>query len=456
MNLRAIIILVVIVFAGLLPRISAEEFPSDFTPFIRLGHLVNVQLYKNPTFNQNRTQIIDKGVLIKENILEIAVGSGTIVSKEGLILTNFHVYQIPDQIRYDQEKAILYLTKRVSRDMLVFYLRDNDPLKVPEVRYYATPVSLDKTHDTALLKISADSRGHKVKVNNFSYVTFGNPFSLKLNETIIIIGYPNKGGETITITEGKFLGYYRNRRFPGLDGFIKTNAAMAPGNSGGATLSKNSLVGIPTAVTPPSSAGSDLGYIHPVTWALKVLTIAQQKYGLETPQIPVQWVRSSYNTDETVDHIYVSGHIISAQSRQSMSASVIIARPDRTLIQIKKLHQELQFIQAIYKVQQMYSEGLSIEEISGKINVSLPKVQKMLENKLNKDKMHPDALKFIQGEFFYKASISDGEGFFITAIPRGKTVKIYINKKGYRSIEKTLIADSGTSQYLEDLKLYQY
>lgn len=456
MRQRARIILLASLLIGLLEPIAAEELPSDFTPFIRLGHLVKVSVYKNPTFDQNHSRIIRNGVLIKEKILEMPVGSATIVSSDGLILTNYHVYQVPDRNRYDKEKDILYKTERVGQHMLVYRLEDNDPLKIPVLQYYASPVSLDKAHDTALLKIVSDSRGHKVKRDDFSYVKFGNPFSLKLNENILIIGFPNKGGETVTITEGKFLGYYRNRRFPGLDGFIKTNAAMAPGNSGGATLNKSTLVGIPTAVTPPSSAGSDLGYIHPVTWALKVLAIGERKYGLTPPQIPVQWVQSAYNTDETIDHIYIMGHIISAHSRQSLSASVIVARPDRSLVQIKKLHQDLQLIHTSYLVQQMHGEGLSIEEISARANISPPKVQKMLENKLSKDNMQPDTLKFLQGEFFYQSAISDGGGFFIVTIPRGREIKMYLNKRGYRSVEKTFTAESGTCQYLEDIKLYQY
>ena len=180
------------------------------------------------------------------------------------------------------------------------------------------------------------------------------------------------------MTEGKFLGYYREERFPGLDGFIKTNAAMAPGNSGGAALNELALVGVPTAVTLPSQAGSDLGYIHPVTWALRGLAVAEFKFGLHPPEIPSHWLSSPYNSDETSQNVYVVGSIVSANANRGVNGRVIAARPDRTLEAIRKLHQELDTIATIYLAHQMRDFGLPVEEIGRRLDLSSSQVKEIL------------------------------------------------------------------------------
>ncbi|MBN1222298.1 MAG: trypsin-like peptidase domain-containing protein, partial [Candidatus Aminicenantes bacterium] len=329
---------------SLLPCFGADEIPSDVTPYVRLGHLVKISIFRNPLVDKETGSILESGQLLREEVVSMPVGSGTIISEDGLVLTNYHVYRMDDNIHYDEKTRTLVTAQPAGRSMLVYALWDNDPLKVPELRYLADPVSLDENHDTALLRIVMDKEGNVLGDSTFSFVKIGNPYAIRLNETLAIFGYPSKGGDTITITEGKFLGYYRDRRFPGLDGFIKTNAAMAPGNSGGAAMNKTALVGIPTAVTPPTLAGSDLGYIHPVTWAAKVLTVAKDKFKLKAPKIPHAWLQSEHNTDETHDNIYVTGRVVSSHSRQGIGANVIIAREDRTLDQIESLHLELQVV----------------------------------------------------------------------------------------------------------------
>ena len=210
---------------------AAQSIPSDFTPFVRLGHLVKLSIHKNPVLDTEKGSIINRGELLREEVVQMPVGSGTIISPDGLILTNWHVYQISDQFQFDPEKNLLRVAEPAGSAMLVYWLQDKDPLKIPVFRYLAVPLSLDEEHDTALLKIVADRDGRRISPVDFTYVRLGNPFGMRINEDITVLGYPGKGGDTITVTDGKFLGYYRDERFPGLDGFIKTNAAMAPGNS---------------------------------------------------------------------------------------------------------------------------------------------------------------------------------------------------------------------------------
>lgn len=454
---RKIRITILILLCISLPSYSIidENLPSDFTPFVRLGHLVKISVYKNPTLTKNLDRVIERGQLIKEGLEKMPTGSGTIVSRDGLILTNYHIYQREDKFHYDKENNLVFIFKPVSPTMLVYRLKDNDPLKVPEWQYSATPIALDRERDTALFKIDQDKDGNPVN-QKFTYVDIGNPFGMKLNEDITIIGYPGVGGATLTMTEGKFLGYYHDQLYEELNGIIKTNAAMSPGSSGGAALNKKAYIGIPAAVSAPTIAGSDMGYIYPVTWALKVLTVAQQKFQLSTPRIPLNWLQSDYNTDATLTDTYLTGTIVSSHSNQPVSAVVIVARRDKTLKQIKDLDEELKAIQAVYIIQELHNLGLSIQEISERFNVSEEKIALLLKTDLSRRAVSADAKSYLKGEFFFKVAQSDEDGFFIVNVPRGQKVKVYIYKDEYRLVEKEIKLSNDKSQHAGKINLYRY
>lgn len=435
---------------------SAQDIPSDFTPFVRLGHVVKLSVYKNPVLDSKDGSIINRGELLREEVVQMPVGSGTIISSDGLILTNWHVYQISDQFQYSSEKKLLRAAEPAGDAMLVYWLKDNDPLKIPVFQYLAVPLSLDKEHDTALLKIMTDREGNRIERTDFSHVRLGNPFGMKINESITVIGYPGKGGDTITITDGKFLGYYRDQSYPGLDGFIKTNAAMAPGNSGGAALNRQALVGVPTAVTLPMEAGSDLGYIHPVTWALKGFVIAKHKFGLVPPEIPMDWLTSSYNTDDTSHHIFLTGSVVSAGSQRGIKGRVLIARSDRTLEQIEELHQNLQVVSIIYSMKQMQEYGMSVSDIAKRFSVTSTEVEQILATELSEKNIIPDIPLYLEGEFFYEVAESDDEGFFILSIPRGQKLKLHVFKAGFRPLARDFTSEKGSFQSLGKLKVYRY
>jgi len=357
--------------------------------------------------------------------------------------------------QYDRKTQTLYVAQPVSQSMLVYTLKDNDPLKIPEFQYIADPVSLDQRRDTALLKIVKDEDGREINRDNFSFVKMRNPYAMKLNEMIAIFGYPSKGGDTITITDGKFLGFYRDELYYGLDGFIKTNAAMAPGNSGGAAINKNALIGVPTAVTLPTLAGSDLGYIHPITWTAKVLTVAKNKFGLKTPDIPVQWFQSDHNTDETVKRLYATGKILSSHSQQGVSAVVIIAREDRSLKEIENLHRELQIVNVIFLVQRLHDRGLSVEEIAERFQAPLEEIRNIVATKISQKDLLPDTVRALRGEFFYDFTESDDQGFFILSIPRGRRVKMYVILQGFHNAEKEITLGTGLSQNLGNITIFK-
>lgn len=436
--------------------LNPANVPDDMTPFVKLGHLVKVAIYKNPEVDVQAKKILSSGELIQEQIKEIPVGSGTIVSPDGLIMTNYHVYQMDNVYRYDNQTRRLHTKIRLKNHMLVYRLNENDPLHPPVLQYLAIPVSLDQTHDTAILKIFADASEMEIKPEDLTYARFSNPFVLKLNENLSILGYPQKGGDTITISEGKFLGYYRSQNYHGLDGFIKTDAAMSPGNSGGAALYQEGMVGVPTAVTPPEMAGSDMGYIQPVTWAVKALIVAQNKFEFNVQEFPIQWLQNSYNTDETRDHIYLTGWITSSHTRRPLPAEVLMTRSDRSLEKIQQLHLELQKYVRIKTIHLMHNSGLGPEEIANRLEIKPEEVGKILDLNLSEMQLSDDARKYSQGEFFYGVTRCDNRGFFILDVPRGQSIKFYAFADQHRTKAQRVNSGDGISKDLGRIIMFAF
>jgi S1-C subfamily serine protease len=161
-------------------------------------------------------------------------GSGTVLSPDGLILTNAHVATDPNP-RYRPDALGVALT-----------VRSDEP---PSLEYLAEIRAIDLDLDLAVIQIVSDLSGRPVDVEalDLEYVELGNSDVLELGDLLQILGYPGIGGETITFTEGVVSGFTRE---PSVDGraFIKTDATIAGGNSGGLAASEGTIIGVPTQV----------------------------------------------------------------------------------------------------------------------------------------------------------------------------------------------------------------
>ncbi len=177
-------------------------------------------------------QILVEGIV--EGSVEEWSGSGTIISPDGLVLTNAHV-AVGDRF-YQADRLIIALT--VAED------------KPPVPAYLAEVVQSDSALDIAVLRIAYDLSGQRIDplTLDFPYVQLGDSDELRLGDSITILGYPGIGGETITLTRGEVSGFTAEAGY-GNRAFIKTSATIAGGNSGGlATDENNKLIGIPTQV----------------------------------------------------------------------------------------------------------------------------------------------------------------------------------------------------------------
>ena len=156
---------------------------------------------------------------------KVGSGSGVIIREDGYIVTNNHVIEGATKIEVT--------------------LNNNQT-------YQATLVGTDPATDVALLKIEA---------NGLPVVPFGDSDKLRLGEWVIAIGSPYDLRSTITAgivsAKGRSMPNYTGE-FK-IESFIQTDAAVNPGNSGGALVDKaGNLVGINTAII--SQTGSYAGY----------------------------------------------------------------------------------------------------------------------------------------------------------------------------------------------------
>jgi Do/DeqQ family serine protease len=170
-------------------------------------------------------------------------GSGVILSDDGYIVTNNHVVNGADEI-----------------EVMLNDKRD----------YRAEVIGTDPSTDIALLKI---------KEKDLPFINYGNSDGLKVGEWVLAVGNPFNLNSTVTAgiisAKGRssiIEGNKENGNFP-VESFIQTDAAVNPGNSGGALVNTNGeLIGINTAIMSSNGAYQGYSFAIPVTIVKKVVS----------------------------------------------------------------------------------------------------------------------------------------------------------------------------------------
>jgi len=163
------------------------------------------------------------------------IGSGTIISPDGLILTNSHVAQ-PSAGGFGADP-----------DVLIIALNE-DEAEPPIPAYIAEVAAVDGFLDLAVIRITSSLDGARVDSSGLDlpFVELGNSDDLHLGDTINIFGFPGIGGNTITFTKGSVSGFSAEEPI-GSRAWIKTDATIAGGNSGGLGANDfGQLIGVPT------------------------------------------------------------------------------------------------------------------------------------------------------------------------------------------------------------------
>ncbi|MDH6341338.1 serine protease Do [Parabacteroides sp. PFB2-12] len=175
----------------------------------------------------------------------VGSGSGVIISVDGYIMTNNHVIDGADELEVT--------------------LNDNR-------KFSAKVIGADPQTDIALIKIDA---------NDLATIPFGDSDALKVGEWVLAIGNPFNLTSTVTagIVSAKGRGGI-TRTNGGIESFIQTDAAVNPGNSGGALVNtKGELVGINTAIYSETGNFAGYSFAVPISIAGKVAADLKQ-YGV--------------------------------------------------------------------------------------------------------------------------------------------------------------------------------
>jgi serine protease Do len=113
--------------------------------------------------------------------------------------------------------------------------------------YFAEIVAQAPEVDLAVLRIVSRVDGKRLSKLSLPHVAIGDSDALELGDTLAIFGYPGIGGETVTFTSGSVAGFTKQQGISARRAWIKTDATIAGGNSGGTAVnSKGELVGVPT------------------------------------------------------------------------------------------------------------------------------------------------------------------------------------------------------------------
>ncbi len=155
-----------------------------------------------------------------------ASGSGVIISNDGYIVTNFHVIEHAENIEVTLDDNRTFEAKLIGKD---------------------------ESTDLAVIK---------VEESNLPFLAFGNSDKVRVGEWVLAVGNPFELTSTVTAgivsAKARNINILRNRQY-GIESFIQTDAAVNPGNSGGALVDlKGNLIGINTAIATPT--GSYAGY----------------------------------------------------------------------------------------------------------------------------------------------------------------------------------------------------
>ena len=199
-------------------------------------------------------------------------GSGVVISPDGYIVTNNHVVANGDEV------AVTFNDRYTTK---------------------AKVVGTDPGTDIALLKIE----GKK----DLSYLEFGNSDDARLGQWVLAVGYPLSLDATVTAgiisAKGRSIGVNKSSS-SAIESFIQTDAAVNPGNSGGALVNTaGQLIGINSAIASPTGSYAGYSYAIPSNIVRKAVNDLM-KYGeVQRAYMGVEFFNSTTATPEQITQL---------------------------------------------------------------------------------------------------------------------------------------------------------
>lgn len=214
-----------------------------------------------------------------------ASGSGVLITDDGYIITNNHVVEGADEL------TVTLANKKT---------------------YKGTVVGTDASSDIAVIKIDG---------KNLPYIVYGNSDDTKLGQWVLAIGYPLNLDVTVTAgivsAKSRSIGINDRQSQSAIESFIQTDAAVNPGNSGGALINTNGeLIGINSAIASPTGSYAGYSYAIPVNIVKKVVTDIVKFGTVQRAYIGIEYPRENLSEEERKslgsdyregEGVYVSG-----------------------------------------------------------------------------------------------------------------------------------------------------
>ena len=251
----------------------------------------------------------------QQNYSQEGSGSGVIISDDGYIVTNNHVVNGADKIE------VILNDKRI---------------------YEGELIGADASTDVALIKI---------KEKNLPFLNYGNSESVKIGEWVLAIGNPFNLESTVTagIISAKGRSNILDGNKRPIESFIQTDAAVNPGNSGGALVNTNGdLIGINTAIASNNGAYQGYSFAIPVNIVKKIVSdlaefgIVQRAY----IGVSINDIDAKFAADKNINNlkgIYVNGVTIggAAEDAGIKEGDVITKIENNTVGSVSELQEQL-------------------------------------------------------------------------------------------------------------------
>lgn len=256
-------------------NVVASTPPADFQPAAE----ASVQAVVHIKTKTNGKQVVVRRPTIFGDIYQdmfqppqMGAGSGVVISPDGYIVTNNHVVAGADVVT-------VTFNDRYTTD--------------------AKLIATDPSTDIAVLKIDGE---------NLPYMEYGNSDDVRLGQWVLAVGYPLTLEATVTAgivsAKSRALGINRTQSASAIESFIQTDAAVNPGNSGGALVdTRGRLIGINAAIASPTGSYAGYSYAIPSNIVKKVVGDIIDYGAVQRAYLGISYLDMKYASPEQVKEL---------------------------------------------------------------------------------------------------------------------------------------------------------
>lgn len=431
------------------------------------------------------------GKIIREIPVFIHVGSGVIVSKNGIVLSNAHVTNSYKDVRIetkknplgkeildDEGKAVKYVevpalkgymfADSVSLENLK---RNNDSV---DLKYLAKILVEDsnyenKVRDRAILqitqKILLDEKGYPFYDDDglpksFPFAVLGNPFSTSYQKNKVkSIGFPGSGDPNRSAkTSGELLGFESSSSSK-----ILHSSWISGGNSGGALFYDDKLIGINTWDNQ-SDENRPVAVAQPITWWKESFVFAKWFYPeTSLPEIQDEWISSDTSSDSYKNSAYIKIQVKFKYNSQTEvnDGQILIYKDNLEIEKVSEYRNYEQFFTTCWNISKALWNS-SAEEVAKQFGITsdfAEKFKNITSLSELRSLMSEDVFEYYDawtsGKFIYALYDFVSEGKIVLSLEKNEKYRLcYVNENGDIQESYKLTSDKKTEQGPYTIWLY--